>query len=649
MRIINVFINVIRNELKAFVFWSLLFSLFRLTFILAFSEQAAVGTGDILKTLYLGSRISLKTIGIICLLSGVVSFVINFLIKKVAIEKLQLWWHSISIVFFSFCFCARFPYYKQFNNAFDIMIINGLKDDKKAIWDTAVTQYQLWPRVAGWIVLAVLLIFIFKQYQKWIIIKADKAEKQYSPSKNLARLLLHVVLLAVIGIFCRYGGAFDYAHCVNWENAARLKSHLLNEAIIDDGQALYRVVSMHKRLKNVAKVEFSAEELAEKLTVIGGKANDHSINKALLRKNTQPLLKHQPKQMALVVGESFGVWPFLPEFADLHLVDNTTALMTSPKAVSVKTMLAHGNGTISSLNGLLTGLPDTGIYQNYDKRMLAEPQSTGIGYYMKQLGYKTVFWYGGFSDWQNIKNIVLAQSFDEFHCADEFSYTGGNAWGCADRTLFTEISKYMEAHKNDKVFHMILTVTNHPPYTLDVVKDGFPATEISQKLPASIGKGKDTLMELGHMWYADKTVGEFVHEAEKILPDTLFILTGDHSERFNFAKEQPSFVRAGIPCVFYGQAIDKNVLDDIKIGVHGEIAPTLMHMFAPAGMEYSSFYDSMFSKKEYVTNFEYVAFKNASTSEQRLVPHNKVSKNIQKQIEAARDVAAWRIVKGDKF
>lgn len=616
---------------------------------MVFSQQANADAGDILQALYLGGRISLKTIGIICLVSGVITFIIKLLFYRLTIEKVQLWWHSFCLVFFSFCFSARFPYYKQFNNAFDIMIINGLKDDKKAIWDTAVNQYQLWPRVAGWVILAGLLIFIFKKYQARFIVKADINEKSFTVAKNFTRLLIYIGLLAVVGVFCRYGGAFDYAHCVNWENAARLKSHLLNEAILDDGQALYRVVSMHKRLKNVAKVEFTAEELAGKLRLLGGNANEHSINKALLKKNGQPLLKQQPKQIAMVVGESFGIWPFVQEFADLHLVDNTKAIMSSSKAVNVKTMMAHGNGTIASLNGLLTGLPNTGIYENYDKRMLTEPQPTGIGYYMKQLGYKTVFWYGGFSEWQNIKNIVLAQSFDEFHCADEFSYTGGNAWGCPDRVLFQEISKYMEAHKDDKIFHMVLTVTNHPPYTLDVVKEGFLVAEVSQKLPESISKDKDTLVELGHMWYADKAVGEFVHKAEKLVPDALFVLTGDHSERFNFAKEQTNFVRAGIPCIFYGQTIDKNSLGDIMLGVHGEIAPTLMQLFAPAGTEYSSFYDSMFKEKAYVTNFEYVTFKDTEAKGRDLVPHNKVAKEIQKQIEAARDIAAWRIVKGDQY
>ena len=52
---------------------------------------------------------------------------------------------------------------------------------------------------------------------------------------------------------------------------------------------------------------------------------------------------------------------------------------------------------------------------------------------MKQLGYKTIFWYGGFGAWQNVENFVRAQHFDEFRDASSFTgEKGGNAWGVPD-------------------------------------------------------------------------------------------------------------------------------------------------------------------------------------------------------------------------
>ena len=111
--------------------------------------------------------------------------------------------------------------------------------------------------------------------------------------------------------------------------------------------------------------------------------------------------------------------------------------------------------------------------------------------------------------------------------------------GKGNMTLLSCKIIYMVAEQADqKVFHMILTTSNHPPYTLDVDSMGFPRDEVRSKLPSSISKDEKTVTELGHIWYADKTMGDFVQKVEKKHPDSLYIITGDHSERFNFAIEQ---------------------------------------------------------------------------------------------------------------
>ena len=90
----------------------------------------------------------------------------------------------------------------------------------------------------------------------------------------------------------------------------------------------------------------------------------------------QPKLAKKPNNVVLIVGESFGQWPFLSQFKDLGLVDNMLALQNSENGAHISTMLAHGSGTISAINGLLTGLPDTGLYENYQPMSLKEKYAT---------------------------------------------------------------------------------------------------------------------------------------------------------------------------------------------------------------------------------------------------------------------------------
>ena len=68
---------------------------------------------------------------------------------------------SVEISLMTFLFMARIPYYEIFHQGFNIMLFNGMKDDKWAIFDTAVQQYALWPRLLGACVLMVVFVWLW--------------------------------------------------------------------------------------------------------------------------------------------------------------------------------------------------------------------------------------------------------------------------------------------------------------------------------------------------------------------------------------------------------------------------------------------------------------------------------------------------------
>lgn len=634
------FFENIQQDLKAFLYWCLVLTIFRIAFILIYSSQLNGSYGDVPLALLLGARLSLKTAGMLCLIGFVLSSLPKIIFKAWPANKIRLIWHGIALVFFSICFMARIPYYKIFNAAFNMMLINGVHDDIKAIIVTAIEEYQLLWRLPLAIVIGLLLTGILCMVYKNTGVKAFGEYKR----KPLAAVLT-IVFVAVFCVFVRYGGAFNYAHSINWESAARLKSNLLNESILDDGQALYRVRSGKNMLAKVTDVNISKEELRQKIALVGGNPNAKTIDEAFLHTVKQPKLAQKPSNVVLIVGESFGQWPFLSQFKDLGLVDNMLALQNSENGAHISTMLAHGSGTISAINGLLTGLPDTGLYENYQPMSLKEKYAMGIGYIMQQLGYKTVFWYGGFPGWQNLKNFVVAQGFEEFHCADEFGNIGGNAWGCPDGMLLDKVVEYMAAEQADqRVFHMILTTSNHPPYTLDVDKMGFPRETVRNKLNSAISKDDKTLTELGHIWYADKTMGDFVQKTEKKHPDSLFVITGDHSERFTFAVEQDNRTISTIPCIFYGQGVQQNWFPDNSIGCHMQIAGTLAAILGEPGFKYSAMMPTMFDNNAYVYNHRLLA-----DGDNMYIQEKLQDKAINEYIAAARNVGAWRVLKGNEF
>ena len=61
--------------------------------------------------------------------------------------------------------------------------------------------------------------------------------------------------------------------------------------------------------------------------------------------------------------------------------------------------------------------------------------------------------------------------------------------------------------------------------------------------------------------------GNFIGNEEKADPSALFVITGDHSERFNFAREVGPNVASTIPIIFYGRGIHKDWLAPNAFGM----------------------------------------------------------------------------------
>lgn len=618
------FIQGLRYDFALFVFWCLVFTLFRIAFVIIYGNEINDWT-QVPAALWLGLRMSFKTSGLICFIGGLLG------------NRGRILFHSLALVCFSLAFFVRIPYYAVFHASFNHMLINGLYDDKSAILMTALQEYQLIWRLLGALGICALLVMALKGYVSLVRAKLIN----FSDTKLSWKDYTAVLCLPIMFVFCRYGGAFNYQNSINWESCARLNSNLLNEAILDDGQAFYRVYSMYNRSAKLSKRQWTSAEIKQSIANSGGNANAKTLDVAFKRTVKATALTSAPKNVVVVLGESFGLWPFLPEYDGLHLVEQHKNLLKSNKTSYVQNMLANGDGTIKAINGLLTGLPDDGLQENYLPNSFKYKYKSGIGYIMKQLGYKTVFWYGGYAGWQNVSAIVKAQSFDEFHCADEFQSVEKNSWGCLDEDLFKQITKYMAKQGEEKVFHVVMTTTNHPPYTLDLPKLGFPKEEVRKHLPATIANTEANLQELGHIWYADKTTGEFVKQTEKLIPDSLFILTGDHSERFTFAKSVDYRTMSAIPCIFYGEAA-KKLPHRIEAGMQMQLGATLAELLGTQDFTYMSLVTPMQENGETIFNSKYYLDKDAWVKLDGTVKQPP-------SVGALRDVAAYYILQGEKI
>ena len=639
-----VFLKNLQKDIAAFVYLNLILMIFRIIFIYLFSYQlVSITEQEIFMTLWYGFRLSLKTAGMLTMIGSLLATIPNLFLKNWPADFLRKLWHGFCVFLITLAFFARIPYYTIFNSGYNLMLVNGAKDDWQAIYATAVKQYQLYPRLAGIFIVTCILVYILYK----ILGMPTWKPKTH---KKLVVTLAVIILLPFI-YFVRFAGGYNFGSSIYWENAVRMKSNLLNEAILDDGQALYRTWTMSQRLANSTKVNsITLTELQKDIKILGGNVQAKTIETSFLRTAKGEYLAKQPRQVVVIFGENYALWPFLDRYKDLGLVSKGQGLINSGKAAYIPNFLANGNGTIGSLQGLISGLAGEGLYENYESETYKSHYATGIGNAMKELGYKTVFWYGGFSSWQDIRKFALAQGFDEFYGAENMTENQADVWGISDEDLFEHISAYMLAHDNTKTFNFVLTTSNHPPFALDVDSKGFKRDQVLSKLPDSIGKDKTTIDQLGHIWYADQTAGNFIERTEKEYPDALFVVTGDHAERFNFAKEETLQALSSIPCIVYGNGVHENWFAKDATGSHMQITPTLIEILAPKGYKYSSILPSLFADFPISFNprlWGYGLHMGELNSLNTAQISEKEKEQVAEVSTAARGISVWRVKRGN--
>jgi phosphoglycerol transferase MdoB-like AlkP superfamily enzyme len=257
-----------------------------------------------------------------------------------------------------------------------------------------------------------------------------------------------------------------------------------------------------------------------------------------------------PRHIFFIVMESYNGWPPLEPYRALGITHEMERLGRS--GLLFERFLPAGTGTMDSLGPLLVGLAEPGIPINYRVNS-RRPYPTGTATIFRRLGYRTRFFYAGYLSWQRMGDFAREQGFDEvFAGGDVGSWAEGNEWGVADEKLFDfALGKV----RDDQVsFNVIPTVSNHPPFDVDVVSRGFPLREMPASLHGLLD-GKYTLGQIGHFWYSDWCLGRSADAVEGTLPGVLLAVTGDHVAR-RFLNSRPGLVeRALVRLLLHGPQV----------------------------------------------------------------------------------------------
>ena len=591
-----VFYDAVQRDIKLFAFILLTLCVYRAYFMfyMAGYLSPSAGTDDVLLALLTGLRLSLKTAGAVTLPAFVLCSLPLLALPRLApvLRRLRFCWSGLAALVFAVLFQARFPFYRQFQTSFNMQVAAGLNDDAAVLAEMMLREYGLLWRLCIALLLTAVSLYVLRSL---LLVRRTYALPALRSGVQRAVFSLGLLFLfAAAFVFVRFGGSFTYAGGVNWENAGVTSDAFLNECILDDGQALYRVRSMHKRLKSGDIVGVDKEHVRALAVEAAGHAElSADTLTPYLTRTAQGARVPKPRHIFIVLGETYAQWPMLETYAALHAADGIKGLIREPNAYYSRRFMPNGDFTSIAITGLVTGLSEVNQHVNYVARSLREAYPTAMAPQFKRLGYAVDFWYGGVPSWEGMDRFSIAQGFDHFYGYPDFHAEKVNAWGTSDEQLFSALFQHLA--DEPPTVHLIMTVSNHPPYNIDVAAEGFDlarARAETAQLP-NVDDPDQLALELGHYWYMDKIVTQFVHETMKKYPDSLFVITGDHAVRMNPSRTPTMYEYQSIPFVLYGQGVTPAVLALDVVGGHTNIVPTLIELIAPAGFSYVSIAPSL--------------------------------------------------------
>jgi phosphoglycerol transferase MdoB-like AlkP superfamily enzyme len=513
-------------------------------------------------------------------------------------------WHErirrlVMITALSLCaliFIADVGYFAEYDNQFDHWIFGLIYDDRAAILATIWKSYH--------VVLLIVVAAIVVAIGMWLLSKIlRKAESALVP--NILRTKAARVITVIVILIWAFVGARVWLgkNLAGLKKAESTGDVFLNKIVLNPFWALrYAVWQEHTMQKSAGlktllpdgNVRVAAAAL---FPGIENAANLDDCLKRIAPGNPG----QKPTHIFIIVMESYDAWALQAEYEGLHLTDRVKAL--GENGIGAQGFISSGISTIESLGVIITGLPFARAFVNFQP-IVRKGLPTAAAPIFKQLGYKPRFFYGGYLSWQRIGEFCREQGFEEVYGGDQMvPHSLRKEWGVDDEDLFRFVIEHTGA---EPTFNLIMTTSYHPPYSVDLAKKGFDENAVrSDSLGARLSS--EQLRVLGHLWYSDKCVGDFVAQGDRQLERPIFAITGDHYSRKQYVSARPAhslYEQLSVPLVIYGpKALADAPRPAGLAGSHLDIVPTLVDLAAPRGFEYHAFGRDLFDRSQSQTGY----------------------------------------------
>ena len=179
---------------------------------------------------------------------------------------------------------------------------------------------------------------------------------------------------------------------------------------------------------------------------------------------------------------------------------------------------ASGDRSEKGLVALLSGFPAQPLtsIMTIPQKSAKLPTLAGT---LRREGYQTAFYYGGETEFANIRSYLYHSQYDRIVSKPDFPPETWNAkWGAHDHVVYGRLLLDL-SRQRQPFFTTLFTLSSHEPFEVP--------------MPTAVPGTDEENLFLNAHYYADKSLGEFIAQAKQQpwWANTLVIIVADHGHR----------------------------------------------------------------------------------------------------------------------
>jgi len=257
----------------------------------------------------------------------------------------------------------------------------------------------------------------------------------------------------------------------------------------------------------------------------------------------------------------------------------------SSESLYWKNFMSEGGRTFAVLPSVLGSLPfGQNGYLAMGPKM---PEQLSMINLLNANGYRTSFYYGGDSGFDNMSQYLKLNNIDEINDLSTFPSSkypklpanNGFSWGYSDKALYQYYLDTRPVNSSQPQLSVLLTLATHSPFLIEE-KERY--TKKFEERLTELGfdnSKKESYRNYEKQYvsilYADDAIKEFMDSYRKRadFKNTIFLITGDH--RIPEIPMSTKLDRYHVPFIVYSPML-KRTAEMNSVSTHFDIAPSLL-------------------------------------------------------------------------